>query len=828
MSRFVALGSRKALLFVEGVPCEKETPEDLNSLPRVSHCPASDTQSTIDLGLLSRVVFPTYIDHSLAALCAKHAIQCDSEARAIGQLFGVVIGEALSFDIELIDLLSNLLPHVNGAIFKRMPRLLSETKSPERREEPPAAAKASGMASVQDILSQRSMGAHLGGYENRAGQQEMAELVEETLEAGGTLMAEAGPGTGKTFAYLIPAILLMESRNDSRMVVSTRTKQLQEQLHFKDLPFLVSLIAPALRTAMLKGRENYICLRRWQLVLEETAHSLERDLLPLLASLATWLFRTETGDIDENSVFLSESRGRNLWYRLRVDPKHCLGALCPFFERCYSFAARRRAKEARIVIVNHSLLLADARANHGIIGDYDYLIVDEAHSLEGAARQSFTESFTERGVEGLVAEIERSAGLKVGTKMPASSHRDSDTERAARARELGKNVASLNRRLFKKLRLLLSAKRRDRIPPLEEVRSLIERIVQTGALLQAAVLAIGEESEDVETARSLELLATEFGNTGALYAALLSPEQPNAVHWYDRTADDLSMNRSPLEVGPILAETLYPGLKGLVLTSATLSARGNFEYVCESLRLASAPSDLKTRVLDDRLAGAEHMRLYMPTFLSPVDGSEEAYSLDVADLARRVTLGTRRKTMVLFTSYSLMHKVRRWLRDKLPVFSQGVDGPRSKVIERFTACTGGAVLLGTDSFWEGIDLPGENLEILIITRLPFPVPTDPILSALGERLSSQGKDPFLDLSLPMAVLKLRQGAGRLLRTGSDRGALIITDYRIVARDYATLFTDPFSVEGFVTDKAEELLADIETWFESPTDDLRSSAADQCS
>lgn len=812
LSKFLALDSHGALLFVDGESRPEARAELGEELPRVSYTVEEDNARVIDLRLISRVLFPTFPDHTLKSLCAHYKIPLEAEREATGTLFAFLIAEALTFKRDLVSLLSQLLPAPNGELLARMVPLVERNKPSAQREEVPKELKVGPSTSVEEVLSGEMIGKGLIAFEDRIGQKEMAKLVSQTFEKGGTLVVEAGPGIGKTFAYLVPALLYLRSHDTAHLVVSTRTKQLQEQLYTNDLPFLISRLSPKLKIALLKGRENYICLRRWRLILGEITQGLERDLLPVLAPLVTWLFKTKTGDIEENSVFLADPQGRALWPRLRDDPRHCLGTICPFFDDCFSIAARRRAKGANLVVVNHSLLLADLKADQGILGDYQYLVVDEAHALEGATRQAFTSTLTQRTLDSLLAEIEHPARRQMGGWI-ARLPRFLTGEQIARVRELAGALRVVNARLFSGLADCLAQERRGPTPFLEDLHPEVERILQTLKELQSTIETIGEAVDEPEARHEADGLIAEIEAVTALFAALFGPLEENTVYWYERINEGVALHSSPLEVATSLKEALYPKLKGLVLTSATLSLGGGFSYLRESLGLAAAPAEVTYTLVEGPFSLNERMRLYLAEFLPPVDGPNEVYAKAIASLVSRVARETRRKVLVLFTSYLLLRAVHACIGRDLRVVAQGIDGPRSKVIERFRGSDGGAILLGTDSFWEGVDLPGKDLEVLVITRLPFPVPTDPVLSALGERLAHEGRDPFLELSVPLAILKLRQGAGRLIRTRSDRGVVIITDHRILHKSYGHMFTTSLPVTGRKMSSLRELLLDLHSWFD---------------
>jgi len=501
-------------------------------------CPTRLTkvgENIVDVHLLSRTLLPTLSEHSPNVLCDYFgiALEAGGEKEALGELFAALIEEGLALKHDLLSLLGQLLPGATGQLLSSL--------VPWAREHVPSSVETSReleptrVVSLEGVLSRSgAIGQGLAAFEDRPGQKEMAQLVSRTFEKGGTSVIEAGSGTGKTFAYLIPALLHLRSHGSVRLVVSTRTKQLQEQLYTKDLPFLLTRIHPQLKVALLKGRENYLCLRRWQRVLSELIDGLERDLLASLAPLASWLFRTETGDVEENYAFLADPNGSALWSRLRDEPKYCVGSACPYLGDCFSMAARRRAKAASLGGVNHSLLLADLLAEHGILGDYQILAVDEAHALEQATRQAMTSTLTQGTLDRLLSAIHTPTRHRVGGWLVRLPFPRSD-KRIERVRASCQALRGMNVRLFTALAAVLPAvERRDRLPLLEDLRPQIERILQTLNRLKTEIESIGETLDDPEARREADGLITEAGVIAALFGVLFSPAAENFVHWYER------------------------------------------------------------------------------------------------------------------------------------------------------------------------------------------------------------------------------------------------------------------------------------------------------
>ena len=815
LSRFLAVDDHGALLFREGTPCPDLPGEPDESTLLVRFSPGLIDETTLELSRLARSLFPSLSDHTLEGLCRHYSIplQEKRERWALGQLLIVFIEEALRFDPKLLSLLSQLLPDATGELL----RCLTPIARPSTKQETPERAPIGSIPPrlpIREILTSKGLlGKTIPGFEERTGQQDIAERVSAILEEGGTLVVEAGPGIGKTFAYLVPVLLHLNADGDARVVISTRTKQLQEQIYIKDLPLLSPLLAPDVEIALLKGRENYLCLYRWFHVLREISEGLEQHLLSSLASLPVWLFQTDTGDIEENNAFLAEESAPSLWTRLRDEPRHCLGAVCPFLDDCFSLNARRRAREANLVVANHPLVLADLQSSKAILGEYPVLIIDEAHALEEAARNALTASLSPKTLDGLLQEAVRYSST-FGSPSSEKPFPNSVVS-TPRIRELGQSLLGMNARLFDDLRRTLPTDLHGPLPSLDPLKSQFEVLLSSLEQLATIVETSIEGIEEGEAKKRAETWLDEIHATFTLCETLFSPPKENTVHWYGRPENDVVLHSSPLEVAPFLETSLYPSLEGLVLTSATLCLHEDFTYLKTSLGLDSAPHKTVYRQIHAPFFYEERMRLYYTGFLPSVNGPLTPYAEGIASLIEDVAERSGRKILTLFTSYRLLHAVYDRLKGNGNVLGQGIDGPRSKVIDRFKKGSGGAVLLGTDSFWEGVDFPGKDLEILIITRLPFQVPTDPVLSALSDKLLKEGRDPFFELTLPRAILKLRQGMGRLIRTERDRGAVILTDQRILQKNYGRAFTESLPVQGRKMDNIKDLLHDLTSWFNDP-------------
>jgi ATP-dependent DNA helicase DinG len=816
LSRFCVAVESCAVVFEGGSAAPDPACREQRELPRVVY-PGCDNdganEGEIDLRLLARVLYPTLSDHRLESVCAHCGTATESDpAATAGAVFASMLEEAIELDRELVALLARLLPAPLSGLFDRILLVPRPERPPIEKSQAatgPAEVDRVGAAAAEVLGSEGVIADALPVYEERSGQLKMAEAVQEAFRDGEALLVEAGPGTGKTFAYLVPAILHLRADPSTRVAVSTRTKQLQEQLYGKDLPFLLQRLAPHLKVALLKGRENYLCLRRWQALVSEMVGGFERDRLTVLAPLARWLLESGTGDIDENGAFLSDPESRGVWGRLCDAPNHCVGVFCPFLDDCFSIAARRRARKADLVVVNHSLLLGDLAVGGVVLGKYTHLIVDEAHSLEAAARTAFTRSLSERIIARVADDLAPAARRPGWLRRLSLPFVDADVKQAT------EDVATVRRTsatLFRSLDRKLPEERRGTFSSLSGVEP---RIVETTTALKRLEMALdrlGGRLEAEETRKELEGHIDRVVGLADVAGAITVPPDENTVHWYEREYDGLALHATPLDVAPFFQRLLYPRIESVVLTSATLSLAGDFEYLSRSVGLTDGVLRVRTAVVESPFSFPDRMKVAVPAYFPPIDSEEDAYVQGLASLLGTLAARLGKKGLALFTSYQMLGAVRDRIPPGITTYAQGFDGPRSKLIDRFRAHPDAGILLGTESFWEGVDLPGEEMEFLVITRLPFSVPTDPILSALADRIAREGRDPFRDLSLPQAVLKLRQGVGRLIRTKEDHGIVILTDQRVLSRSYGKRFIESFPVPVDTFDDESDLVEEVVGWF----------------
>jgi ATP-dependent DNA helicase DinG len=641
-------------------------------------------------------------------------------------------------------------------------------------------------AIVQTLGPDGLLRRHHPRYEARPVQLAMAQRVAACLELDGKLVVEAGTGTGKTLAYLVPAVL-----SKKRVVISTATKTLQEQLYAKDIPFLLRLLGLDLPVVCVKGISNYLCLRR----LHELRRQPELVPDPHLEEVLRWAEVTRTGDRTE---LVNLPDGLPLWNEISPTFETRLGPRCSFFEECFITRLRRQAAAARLLVVNHHLLLADLslraqRSEAGVLPPFDALILDEAHGVEAIATSFFGKSVS-RGQLGVLGRDVRRAALLEG-----------DAILEGLARRLEERSSELFFLLRRELPKLCGAPAADPEDP-KGARLRLGQIVWVGELerpyfvLDAALEAISAHLEGRATAReewqSLVRRGESLRQTLALFA-----EHPasGVIFWTEGQHENLSLHASPVEVGPLLRDTLLREPIPIVFTSATLASdtreSRSSETVDEERRSPSASSlaffrhsvgldeaeEAEELILPSPFDFARQALLYVPGDLPHPQRRE--FILRASERMSQLIDITAGRALVLFTSYRNLRAARELLIGHLdyPVLCQG-DQPRALLLQRFREDVS-SVLLATASFWEGVDVVGEALSLVIMDKLPFASPSDPLTAARIELMAERGDDPFLLYQLPQAALSLKQGFGRLIRHREDRGIVAVLDRRLSEMSY---------------------------------------------
>lgn len=595
---------------------------------------------------------------------------------------------------------------------------------------------------------------HLPGYQPRAGQAWMAEAVAEAMATAGKLVVEAGTGTGKTFAYLLPALL-----SGRKTIISTGTKALQDQLYHRDLPLVGKVVGRPVSTALLKGRANYLCLHRLEQVTEPAA-----AIVDDLYEVNEWRYRTDSGDKAE---LIDVPEDSSVWPLVTSTADNCLGQKCPEYSKCHVVKARKAAQEADLVVVNHHLLLADlAMKEEGFVEflpGAEAVIIDEAHQIPDLAVQFFGVSLGSRELERVLDEL-RSATL------PYSQ-------------------AELNRRVDKFQTAIRTLRadaprkegRHELGEVIDDIRDALDGLANALHDIYGAVAEMGDASVE------LEKLHDQLLVMGERLAILASDDNWDGLRWLEVNPRSLRLHLTPLDVSSKLSGLIDNGFQSWIFTSATLAVGEDFSHFGSRMGLGGVPG----LTFPSPYRVAENGLIFLPPGLpQPSDpGHTDAMLETVTQLLDMTTGGM----FCLFTSHRALNNARKWFRSNKTVLggrkllTQG-DAPRDDLLRRFRQ-SGNAVLLGTGSFWEGVDVRGPALSVVAIDKLPFASPADPLMMARLEFIRREGGNGFMDHQLPTAALSLKQGAGRLLRDDKDFGVVVLCDPRITGKRYGSKFLD---------------------------------------
>jgi len=818
--------------------------------------------TVIDTLALCRILYPTLEHHSLDAIAAHLGLAATERHRALGDtrllaaLWPRLLARLDELPFEVVASLSAVSgltawPARNLFLEAEARRLtgpfdagppnyrrllrdhtaeLSQAREARReaepRDRPPP--KRLDVAALKALFAPGGAFARkLPGYESRPQQVRMVELVAQAFNQGQHLLVEAGTGVGKSIAYLVPAIHWARA-NGEKIVVSTNTKNLQEQLFFKDLPLLAAALEAPLKAALIKGRGNYLCVRKLLYLLEEAERELSEEERVAFLAVLVWAATTETGDVAECTGFLA-FRESDLWPKLCAAAEECPGPNCP--ERRYCFLARARALSmlADIVVANHAVVFADLEADSPVLPPYAHVVFDEAHNLEDAATEFLGVQVDRWEVmRSLRRLVRRERGGAERGLLPSIRYRmkkGRERDLAEREERLDRfitesygHVAEVERRLdvfLQAVEMAFAAAKREteavryeaatRGPQLwdaieREKKALVsvlgglrKRLEQLAEDLEA--LADRDFPHRAESIYDLRGVAEGLAEIQAALDFLVEAKDEGYVYWIEQIGRRKPMFRvaaAPIRVGPKLKELLYDRKDTIIFTSATLTAARSFEFLKDRIGLAQVD---KARLVAEDVGSPfdydRQMLVLVPNFLPEPGAEDRDFSAQASKLLIEVFRASGGRGLALFTAYSMLNDAYPQLKAALEaegilVLGQGFDGERRALTAIFKRDTT-SVLLGTDSFWEGVDVPGEALSCLVIVKLPFAVHTAPVVQARCEEVEARGLSSFRNYTLPSAVIKFKQGAGRLIRTKTDFGVVVVLDRRVLTRNYGPSF-----------------------------------------
>ena len=673
-------------------------------------------------------------------------------------------------------------------------------------------------------------------YEYRPQQVQMAVEVAGAFNRSEFLLVEAPTGIGKSIAYLLPAAW-WASLNGERVIISTQTKSLQSQLFYKDIPQVQQAVSFKFKSVLLKGRGNYLCLLKYHELMAEAGTSFDRDDRETLASLLLWAGQTKTGDISECHGF-NPAKNQYIWSRISCEGGFCLGPMCRYADECFLLRVRHEAEEAQILVVNHHLTFADFASGGDLVRQAGHIIFDEAHNLERIAASYLGYTLDRRSLDALLADMFSSrphpSGFLINLRHSASQiEAGQEIERLIDSViDSVVNLGNVGGEFFAQLAAKLKARvnrsdvrelaytESDNICDLREreafvdvARILVERTDRLIELIRTA----DDLPRRREAVVRLEAFAGDLGAFVTMISDLLYAPDPEHVYWVDVPSSPRYAPRiqsAPLDVGKLLDEKFYDHLKTAVFTSATLTVSRDFDFIIRRLGLDRRSAERTNTVSLDSPFDIDSEVAVLTAGYLPSPRATGFQQAAVESLTEILNSGIG-KAMVLFTSHSSLRSAAEFLEDSLgasgvDIFSQESSFTTERVLRRFKSSSR-AVLLGTDTFWEGVDLPGELLELLILFKLPFTVPDRPWFKANLEKIERDGRNPFAELSLPDAVVKFRQGFGRLIRSSRDRGCVVVLDSRVENSSFGTVFLRSVGGTKYNCKSSKAIADQIKNW-----------------
>lgn len=821
---------------------------------------------TWDTAEISRIYLPTTSDHKLRTMVEHFGIElnnahrADADATATGKLLYHMtkhILEHYSFITNARILELSTQAQSEGALSEYLRLIVQAQRSSALTALKPKHIKSplhnvieheyvGEIDDIPSVFSEHGLFAEkFPNFEFRSGQMTMASQVTDAFVKEEHLVVEAGTGVGKSFAYLVPA-MEFSRKTKAKVVVSTNTKNLQEQLFYKDLPQLRQMLPIPFKAVLVKGRENYICERRWEEMVLEQSKGLSPYEAQAMLYLFIWKMLSNTGDVSENSSF-DRKRFSIVWRKICSDRFLCGGRKCPHFARCYVMSLRKHIETATIVVANHSLLLADAQLGYTTLGEYQYLVVDEAHNLMASASKHLgfdlgyadlsslfnqLDASGKRQSSGFLKQLQQTIKKSIITdasKQHVESlciklHHEVDDLRAL-ITKIFNHAAKICSQAdsFGKLRIKDTSQHSELFEMLQQFCLAFKDVMKDISALGNVLGSLNSKQvANLDTLKeSLASYIMRFGETEGLLLTLLNPNLDEYALWIEssprseRNIPTASLCYAPVEVSTHLSKLLYDRIPCIVFTSATLALRGSFKYFLNQsgLNLVSDKA-VNLSIVDSPFDYEKQSMLLIGSFLP--EHKDRFFQNQALGCIQQVLDITNVGTMALFTSYRDLDAVYEHIGDKLyhtqrPFFAQGKGGSRRSILEDFKK-SNNAVLLGVSSFWEGVDIQGESLSLLILYKIPFQVPSEPLVEALIDKLERENKDSFMHLMLPNALLRLRQGFGRLIRSKSDRGVVLIMDSRVSKKPYGEYFKQILPGKCIELRSEQELVSEIGKFF----------------
>jgi len=671
-------------------------------------------------------------------------------------------------------------------------------------------------------------------FEPRASQIAMTSDVASLFNQGGILAAEAGTGVGKSFAYLVPAMAWAQG-NEERVVISTATINLQDQLFSKDIPLVASIFKKKLKAVLVKGRSNYVCKRRLGEAIEEEGLLLD-DESPLKRILA-WDESGGSGDRADLPFRVEDQ----VWNKVCSEADACISIRCPSRERCHVISVRKNAADAQIIVVNHHLLFADLASRQrgsgleqtSILPAYSSLILDEAHSIEASATSLFTESFTRFSVVKKLSRLWRKnrtgqfGALAKLSVIPAIGKSLLKSFEPA-VKEIQASMSDLEAAAIR----LLSTETTLRL--MEKNQEIVSSVCEPAGRLQRSILALTKIIADIlealpesraqdPSAFEARIIARGLNELADLIARLKDFDaNPDTIFWLEKSRTSqkdifISFNATPLEVAAILERSVFEKVRTVVCTSATLSVGGSFDFWMKRIGISKQREDVETKHYPSPFPFSSNAILAVDAQAPSPQKAKEAFKSYVGDAVVRLLTASRGRALVLFTSYDILSATfekAKPVMEKAGItcFRQGMDD-RSRLLTMFRNDIS-SVLFATDSFWEGVDAPGETLSMVVITKLPFKVPNDPIQQARAEAIEKRGGNSFMEISVPEAIIKFKQGFGRLIRHSDDRGVAVVLDQRLATARYGQLFIESLPKCKLITEGIETIALEVERFLDA--------------